>query len=90
MSTHWVKTGEPLGDFGHGVQFLYDELNRECVVAFTEGFNWRDGHSATVLLGDHPAAIVENTREAVLVFLSKESNLNTEFQHGSIHIIING
>jgi hypothetical protein len=34
--------------------------------------------------------IVERTREAILVFLSKEGNLNEDFRNGSIHIIING
>jgi hypothetical protein len=94
----WVKFDE-LDDLGHGVQFLYDRLQGEYLVAFVEGFDWRRGSPATVrLLGicptsitaDHWSEIIENTRQAVLVFLSNEGNLNCAFRHGPIHIIING
>jgi hypothetical protein len=76
-----------------------NELRSQHAVAFLEGFNWRGGSSATVrLLGSHPtfiaaehwAEIIESTREAVLVFLPDEANLNYAFSHGPIHIIING
>jgi hypothetical protein len=53
----WVGTDE-VDNLGHGVQFLYDELQREYAVAFMEGFEWRDGGSATVrLLGSCPTSI---------------------------------
>ncbi len=100
---HWVVESDRLDNLGHGVQFLHDELQREMrsqqPVAFLEGFNWRGGSTATVrLLGSHPSLItanhwpeiIESTREAVLVFLSNEANLNYAFRHGPIHIIING
>ena len=103
---HWVES-DKLDNLGHGVQFLHDELQDDSPdqilshhpVAFLEGFNWRDGRSATVrLLGSHPSfitadhwpEIIESTREAVIVFLSNEANLNCAFRHGPIHILING
>ena len=99
---HWVES-DKLDNLGHGVQFFHDELQvdgpEHPPVAFLEGFNWRGGSSATVrLLGSHPSfitadhwpQIIERTREAVLVFLSNEANLNYAFRHGPIHILING
>lgn len=97
-SVHWVESDKPLVDLGHGVQFLHDELQREYVIAFLEGFDWRRGSSATVRLfggcptsitADHWSEILESTRNAVLAFLSNEGNLNYAFRHGPIHIIIN-
>jgi len=96
---NWVESDEPLVDLGHGVQFLHDDLQREYVIAFLEGFAWRRCGSATVRLlrkcptlitADHWSEIIESTREAVLVFLSNEGNLNYAFRHGRIRIIING
>ena len=104
---HWVVESDRLDDLGHGVQFFHDKLQDDSPdqilshhpVAFLEGFNWRDGRSATVrLLGSHPSfitadhwpEIIESTREAVIVFLSNEANLNCAFRHGPIHILING
>jgi len=94
----WVESDE-LDNLGHGVQFLYNELQREYVVAFLEDFESRHGGSATIrVLGncpalitpDHWSEIIESTREAVLVFLSDEGNLHYAFRHGPIHILING
>ena len=94
----WVESDE-LDDLGHGDEFLYDELQREYVVAFLEDFEWRDGGSATVrLLGRCPTSIaadrwseiVESTREAVLEFLSYEDRPNYLFRHGPIHTLVNG
>ena len=61
---HWVVESDELDNLGHDVQFLHDELQREkpaelrskYPVAFLEGFNWREGSSATVrLLGSTSA-----------------------------------
>jgi len=84
----WVVESDRLDDLGHGVQFFHDKLQDDSPdhhpVAFLEGFDWRDGRSATVkLLGSSPSSvtadhwpeIVESTREAVSVFLSDETNL---------------
>jgi hypothetical protein len=98
---HWADE-ERLDNLGHGVQFLHEELQR--VVAFLEGFEWlRPGTSATVRLlrscptsitADHWSEIIQNTREAVLVYLNKvylnEGDLNYSFRHGPIEIQING
>jgi hypothetical protein len=102
---HWVESDE-LDNLGHGVQFLHDELQREkpdelrsqYPVAFLEGFNWREGGSATVrLLGsrpsfitaDHWPEIIESAREAVLAFLSNEGKVNWQFRHGQVYVLAN-
>ena len=80
---------------------MHDELGRESVIAFLEGFEWlhRPGASATVRIlrnrptsisANHWAEIIQSTREAVLVFLSNKDNRHGSFRHGPIYIIING
>lgn len=103
---HWVVESDELDNLGHGVQFLHDETQREkpdelrsqYPVAFLEGFNWREGSSATVrLLGsrptfitaDHWPEIIESTREAVLAFLSNEGEVNWQFRHGPVYVLAN-
>ena len=56
----WVKGGECLGSFGHGVQFMHGGVRRKRVVAFLEGFDWlhRPGSRATVrILSIRPRSI---------------------------------
>lgn len=93
----WIESGDRLQNLGHGVQFLHDAL--QPPVGFLEGFGWRGGGAASImLLSTCPTSIsandwleiIESTREAVLVFLSNEGNLNGSFRHGPIHILING
>jgi hypothetical protein len=96
----WVESDERLNHLGHGVQFLHDEVQRQPV-AFLENFDWlqkNGGSPPTVVLpGSCPtsitaarwAEIIQNTREAVLVFLSDDANLNWSFRHGSVRIIAN-
>jgi hypothetical protein len=97
----WVESGECLGSFGHGVQFLHGAARQKRVVAFLEGFEWlhRPGSPATVrILSIRPrsiaanrwAEIIRSVREAVPVFLLDEDNLTYSFRHGPIHILING
>jgi hypothetical protein len=97
----WIESGECLGPFGHGVQFLHGAVRRKRVVAFLEGFEWlhRPRSQATVrILSIRPSSIAANrwaeiirsVREAVPVFLSDEDNLTCSFRHGPIHILING
>jgi hypothetical protein len=95
---HWVIESDKLDNLGHGVQFLHDEFQFQPPVAFLEGFNWREGSSATVrLLGsrptfitaDHWPQIIESTREAVLAFLSNEGKVNWQFRNGPIYVIAN-
>lgn len=98
---HWIESDQPLFDLGHGVEFMHDELQREHVVAFLEGFDWlpgRRGGPATVRIrktgppsisAHHWEEIIKSTREAVLVFLSKKHVNLDSFRHGPIHIISN-
>jgi tetratricopeptide (TPR) repeat protein len=84
---------------GHGVVFLYSENEHEFIVAFLEGFGWRDGGPATVRLAkacplliaeESWSEIIASARQAVGVILSDDSNLTLSFRHGPIHILING
>ena len=94
----WIESDEQLDQMGHGVQFLCGDQRDHHTVAFLDGFSWEDGGAATVKLAkSRPAEInedrwpdiVASAREAVLAFLSG-NNLDCEFRHGQIHIIING
>ena len=82
----WVEVDSlEIGMEGHGVEFLYSENEREFLVAFLEGFKWRDGGPATVRLAKaRPMLIAEEswsevisiTQQAVGVFLSDDSNFD--------------
>jgi hypothetical protein len=81
----WVEYDRLESGSGHGVEFLYSENEQEFVVAFLEGFDWRNGRPATVSLAKaRPTLIAEKSwseiiaiaRQAVGVFLSDESNLD--------------
>jgi hypothetical protein len=96
----WVEDGRlDRSRLGHGVIFLYSENEHEFLVAFLEGFGWRNGGPATVRLAtacpmliaeENWPGIIASTRQAVGVFLSDDSNLDFSFRHGPIHIDING
>jgi hypothetical protein len=101
----WVEDDTLLRAADHGVDFLYSENGHEFIVAFLEGFGWRNGGPATIRLAKAcPMLIVEeswseiiaSTRQAVGVFLSNDNNLDCDdsdrysFRHGPIHIDVNG
>lgn len=95
----WVEYDRLDRGKGHGVEFLYSENDHEFLVAFLEGFGWRNGGPATVELAkacpvliaeESWSGIIASTRQAVGVFLSDDSNFNYSFRHGPIHIWING
>lgn len=100
-AVRWVVSDERLDNLGHGVQFLHDEIQSGHPVAFLESFNWMQKNGsgpATVILprscpttitADRWSEIIQSARDAVLVFLSKDSNLQWSFRHGRIHIRIN-
>jgi hypothetical protein len=100
----WIEFEEPDTSFGHGVQFLHDELEQEHygenIVAFLDGYGWlhRRGGRATVRLRktcptsineEHWIEIRETVRQAVLVFLSNEDNFEGSFRHGPVHVLFN-
>jgi hypothetical protein len=99
----WLDTeAQGMRAVGHGVEFLHLELEsaESGPIAFLEGFEWRGGGPATVrvrqvcpgpIRPNHWLKILDETREAVLMFLSDESNLlDISFRHGPIRIHVNG
>ena len=95
----WVEYESLDWGAGHGVEFLYSENEHEFLVAFLEGFDWRNGGPATVSLAkacpmliaeESWSEIIASTQQAVCVFLSDESKANYSFRHGPIHIHFNG
>jgi hypothetical protein len=101
-SIRWLNA-EPgeIENLGDGVNFLHKELKNTGLnpIAFLEGYGWRGGKPATVRLvqtcpdsvkPNHWLEILDEVREAVLVFLSDEDNLlNASFRHGPIWVHAN-
>jgi len=101
-SIRWLSVeGRDIGPLGHGVEFFHIELGstESGPIAFLEGFEWRGGRPAIVrvlqthpdqVTPDHWLKMLNETREAVLVFLSDEGNLfDMSFRHGPIWIHVN-
>lgn len=92
LKIDWVESDEPLTRLGHGVEFLHDDLSRNEVVGFIDGFEgwYRPGGRATVRILrtcpnpsiglDHWAEITRGIREAVFAVLTDKAKLTT-FRH---------
>ena len=91
-SIRWLSVeGRDIGPLGHGVEFFHIELGstESGPIAFLEGYGWRGGKLLQTppdsVKADHWLKILDEAREAVLVFLFDEDNLTgTPFQHGSV------
>jgi hypothetical protein len=101
-SIRWLNVeGRDMERLGHGVEFFHAELEsiESRPIAFLEGFGWRGNRPATVrvlqtppdsVASDHWLKILDETREAVLAFLSDEDNfLDMSFRHGPIGMVVN-
>jgi hypothetical protein len=90
-----MESDEELRGLGHGVEFRHDDLPGNQVVAFIDGFDgwYHPGREAKVTMlrtcpdpsidPGHWAAIVRDTRNAVLTILMDKAQLQTYLRHRS-------
>jgi len=80
MKINYIETEGPISGIGHGVEFVYQ---RTVVVAFLEGYAWRDDTTTSIDIfirpqtsrslqeqGLDPSIAVPETKRAIELFFS--------------------